>query len=414
MWKNTSHAQTCPMVLFDHSYSVTCSSGEVSMAIMVCPNSIPPTSSVVLDHVEWNFGDGSPIVSTSSLSLTHTYATSNIFHVIAQVFFVVDGTPCSILAKQVTSGVTIPNPSGAYISPLASSMNVFCEHSGWTSTNYLSVNVLLFNVSLFMDYIAPLTSSTPITFKGELVGTAPGVPANYTFTIDGGSTPAAVGAVSGTGVFTINTSPTPITLPVGQHIVELKVTDRNTTTCPITQTLVFDILPGETDSCAYCFTFRPLPGKRYWASAWVKQGDAPLQVITYPNVAPTAISLDLTYVGSATTVSLYPSGDIIDGWQRIAGEFTVPSTATEINIKLVNATPLVTYFDDVRVHPFNASMKSYVNDPDTFWMTAELDDNNYATFYEYDKEGKLIRIKKETSRGIVTIKENRTSNPKTN
>ena len=59
-------------------------------------------------------------------------------------------------------------------------------------------------------------------------------------------------------------------------------------------------------------------------------------------------------------------------------------------------------------------MKSYVNDPETFWLTAELDDNNYATFYEYDKEGKLIRIKKETSRGIVTIKENRSSNPKQN
>lgn len=391
------------MVLFGHGYEFQCSAGEVTMGVVICPNS-NPSSTVVLDHVEWNFGDGTAIVSTSGLNVTHTFTTSNIFHVVAQVFFVVDGVPCSTIAKQVTSSNIIQYQP---------SLLTFCDYSGWTSNNYLTIPVMLFNVSLFMDYTAPLTSSTPITFKGELVGTAPGVPANYTFTIDGGSTPAAVGAVSGTGIFTINTSPTPITLPLGQHIVELKVTDRNTTTCPITQTLVFDIVPTEPPSCEYCFTFRPEPGKRYWASAWVKQ-DVPSQVITYPNVAPTAISLDLTYVGSSTTVSLYPSGDIIDGWQRIAGEFTVPSTATEINIKLVNATPLVTYFDDVRIHPFNASMKSYVNDPDTFWLTAELDDNNYATFFEYDKEGKLIRIKKETSRGIVTIKENRSSNPKTN
>ncbi|MGK4569023.1 hypothetical protein [Flavobacterium sp. 3HN19-14] len=43
---------------------------------------------------------------------------------------------------------------------------------------------------------------------------------------------------------------------------------------------------------------------------------------------------------------------------------------------------------------------------------AELDENNYATFYEYDKEGGLVRVKKETERGVQTIKESRSSNPK--
>jgi hypothetical protein len=52
-------------------------------------------------------------------------------------------------------------------------------------------------------------------------------------------------------------------------------------------------------------------------------------------------------------------------------------------------------------------MKSYVYDGETFWLTSELDDNNYATFYEYDQEGGLIRIKKETARGIVTIQDTR-------
>jgi hypothetical protein len=40
---------------------------------------------------------------------------------------------------------------------------------------------------------------------------------------------------------------------------------------------------------------------------------------------------------------------------------------------------------------------------------AELDENNFATFYEYDDEGSLVRVKKETERGIMTIKENRSS-----
>ncbi len=52
-------------------------------------------------------------------------------------------------------------------------------------------------------------------------------------------------------------------------------------------------------------------------------------------------------------------------------------------------------------------MKSYVYDPVTLRLAAELDDNNYATFYQYDEEGKLIRIKKETERGVETIQESR-------
>ena len=66
-------------------------------------------------------------------------------------------------------------------------------------------------------------------------------------------------------------------------------------------------------------------------------------------------------------------------------------------------------FDDLRIHPFNAEMKSYVYDPVTMRLMAQLDENNYATFYEYDEEGILIRVKKETERGIKTIHETRSS-----
>ena len=38
---------------------------------------------------------------------------------------------------------------------------------------------------------------------------------------------------------------------------------------------------------------------------------------------------------------------------------------------------------------------------------AILDENNYATFFEYDDEGQLVRNKKETEKGIVTLKETR-------
>lgn len=52
-------------------------------------------------------------------------------------------------------------------------------------------------------------------------------------------------------------------------------------------------------------------------------------------------------------------------------------------------------------------MKSFVYDPFTLRLHAELDENNYATYYEYDEEGALVRVKKETERGVKTINETR-------
>jgi hypothetical protein len=54
-------------------------------------------------------------------------------------------------------------------------------------------------------------------------------------------------------------------------------------------------------------------------------------------------------------------------------------------------------------------MKSYVYDNSSMRLMADLDANNFATFYEYNDEGVLIRVKKETEKGISTIKETRSS-----
>jgi hypothetical protein len=102
-----------------------------------------------------------------------------------------------------------------------------------------------------------------------------------------------------------------------------------------------------------------------------------------------------------------------DGWQRIEGQFTIPGGASAIDIKL-ECSSGDCYFDDVRVFPVDGSMKSYVYDPITMRLVAELDERNYATLYEYDEEGKLIRVKKETEKGKMTIQENRNNTKKNN
>lgn len=151
--------------------------------------------------------------------------------------------------------------------------------------------------------------------------------------------------------------------------------------------------------------FTPIPGKKYILSAWVKES-----TIVATGYTKSSILVNFDVAGSFTFT---PVGRVIDGWQRIEGEFTIPAGAADISLTLQNISSTSdSYFDDIRIFPFNGNMKSYVYDPITFKFTAELDNNNYATFYEYDEEGNLTRVKKETARGILTIKESRNNTKK--
>lgn len=164
----------------------------------------------------------------------------------------------------------------------------------------------------------------------------------------------------------------------------------------------------DPEVCVSCLPqFVPQAGKKYVIGAWVKEKGALSSAINY-----TKPYLQISFIGStAPEIQLRPEGQIIDGWQRIEGSINYPSDATSIQI-----TPGVdageAYFDDLRFFPFDGSMKSYVYDPDNLRFIAELDERNFATFYEYDEEGKLTRIKKETERGVMTIQESKSSNVK--
>jgi hypothetical protein len=158
----------------------------------------------------------------------------------------------------------------------------------------------------------------------------------------------------------------------------------------------------ETLECTECITsFSPSPGK-YIVSAWVKEDNATGQTIFYDDA-----SIQISFSGSTVTFGPFlPTGKIIDGWQRIESQIEVPTDATGINIEMIAGDESV-FFDDIRFFPIDGSMISYVYDPISLRLMAELDERNYATLYEYDEEGKLIRVKKETERGIMTIQENR-------
>lgn len=216
-----------------------------------------------------------------------------------------------------------------------------------------------------------------------------------------------------------NASVTNIGSRIGYTITSLSSTNP-TGTSEVKYILITDT--SIISFCDTCNSFKPKAGD-YWMSAWVNV-ETGQQVKSYnsTNQSNTVngsgnyseVYIEFEFLGTSQTVQFYPTGEIIDGWQRVVGKFTIPIGTEDFIVHLVADNNSVTYFDDIRIHPFNASMKSYVYDGETFWLVSELDDNNYATFYEYDNEGGLIRIKKETSRGIVTIQETRSNTKKSN
>ncbi|AEA42441.1 hypothetical protein [Fluviicola taffensis] len=151
--------------------------------------------------------------------------------------------------------------------------------------------------------------------------------------------------------------------------------------------------------CDNCLPkFQPVDD-RYIISAWVKEATGSTTgALNYTNS-------QLKVTSGSNVYTFYPSGQIIDGWQRIEGIIQTNS-AGNLKMELIVSSG-TSYFDDIRVFPYDGSMMTYVYDPVTLRLMAELDERNYAKIYEYDEEGKLVRVKKETEKGIMTIQENR-------
>ena len=249
-----------------------------------------------------------------------------------------------------------------------------------------------------------------ITFTGKACP-------NEAITFNSGISPFYVGQTYhwdfGDGTVSSDEKPTKSFLIAGNYNVKVDITyptSDNQVCATQTEKITININVENCEiPCPDCIsTFSPLPGEKYALFAWVKEA------YTSENM-PITFSFSGIKIGfnkqQSGAMMCRPLGNIVDGWQRIECSFTIPLQANSIQIELVNEqtnAAVEVYFDDIRIHPYFSNMKSFVYDPFTHKLTAELDENNYATKYEYDDEGILIRVKKETERGVMTIKENRT------
>lgn len=155
------------------------------------------------------------------------------------------------------------------------------------------------------------------------------------------------------------------------------------------------VMPG---SCLDCLSDFGLDSdKKYYFSAWVKSD--------LNNNHNVDASIDLKIDGQTTTLT--PSGSIIEGWQRVVGSFVSGNSSSSALSIYLKSGDNPTYFDDIRIQPFQSQMTTYVYDESLMRLEAELDEENFATFYDYDEQGQVIRIRKETIQGIRTIQETR-------
>lgn len=140
--------------------------------------------------------------------------------------------------------------------------------------------------------------------------------------------------------------------------------------------------------------FAPKANKEYILSVWVKDNN-PLQYQSRLNITINGVQR------SGLSSDKWP---IVEGWKRLEIRF---NTGSGPNMSISFQATGILQMDDVRIFPADAHVKTYAYDDVTLRLMAEHDENNFSTFYEYDEEGSLIRIKKETDRGIMTIKETR-------
>ena len=153
--------------------------------------------------------------------------------------------------------------------------------------------------------------------------------------------------------------------------------------------------------------------QKIWVSGWIKAG-----IISEVDDVNVSITYSGGGTGQTTThpISIkHKNSVIVDGWVQFNS--TIPAANSNnpyMEIKVENNSNSYVYLDDLRIQPYKSQMKTYVYDPFDLRFVAELDENNFATFYKYDDEGNLSQVLKETSRGIHSIQETRSNLKATN
>jgi len=204
-----------------------------------------------------------------------------------------------------------------------------------------------------------------------------------------------------------------VTNPIGGNCQLVGTSHTGTYGLQVNATLDVPIPKKDSVNLAQGFgkrAFNVEGGKDYLLRFWIK-----------PTTAPAAVAIaSYTFNGGIkcydpqtpqVTAAFFPAQQTttpIEGWQQMEVLFTPPANDSVMAFNL----PAGFVYDDFKLIPASANSKGFVYHPVTRKLMATLDENNFATFYEYDLSGNLIRTKKETERGILTLSESRSGHPR--
>lgn len=147
-------------------------------------------------------------------------------------------------------------------------------------------------------------------------------------------------------------------------------------------------------------------GKTYFFNGWVSTGNASVKEPKLADGIGIDIVLKTKKDPQGTTTSIGASGPVIEGWQQVRGSFSVTRNNVALEVSFKHGAATTVWFDDIRLHPNEGNMKSYVYDMRDYRLRAILDEENFATLFYYDDEGNLYLTKKETVDGVKSLQEN--------
>jgi hypothetical protein len=170
-----------------------------------------------------------------------------------------------------------------------------------------------------------------------------------------------------------------------------------------TYTITID--PTQTNTSAADYSeWKPEEGKSYYLSVWVK--DLLLSEKPFYGTTPGVV----VSAGGVQAPAFEVESEAIDGWYQLKGSFTFPTGTTPTFTLTLDGGLFGAFFDDLRIHPVESNMLSHVYESLSGRLKARLDENNFATFFDYDEEGILVQTRRETPEGVLTITESRQSN----
>lgn len=184
----------------------------------------------------------------------------------------------------------------------------------------------------------------------------------------------------------------------------------------------------ELGSCDFQPYFSPeIPGPnngpdQYILSFWVKSNE------NSNSTAPTEGDVENIVVGIVqcdsndpewfATLEDHSRSPVLDGWQRfeylidLNDDFSSTSLGSQWVLSIENDSQDKIFIDDIRVHPFNAVMNTYVYDSDNLRLLATGDANNFTRFYQYNPKGELVSVMVETENGVMSLEEARYNSAK--